>query len=101
MAQQLLPLSARWQPPSAIAIVLAAVAVSCVPMLCVIDAAQAFDDAKYPDLKGQWLRNVPPRWDPTGKDAPLTPEYRAIFEANLDDMHKGGHGIEPSEPFGG
>jgi hypothetical protein len=66
-------------------------------------AAQAFDDAKYPDLKGQWTRApVPgavgqPPYDPSkpwgrGQQAPLTPEYQAIFEANLADQAAGGHG---------
>src|SRR5882672_1159947 len=66
-------------------------------------AAQAFDDAKYPNLKGQWTRApVPggigqPAYDPSkpegrGQQAPLTPEYQAIFEANLADQDKGGFG---------
>ena len=48
-------------------------------------AAQAFDDAKYPELWGQWIAvRVPglggqPGFDPTkpwglGQQAPLTPE---------------------------
>src|SRR6266480_1775485 len=68
-----------------------------------ISSALAFDDAKYPDLKGQWIRaRVPgavgqPPWDPTkpwgrGQQAPLTPEYQAIFEANLQDQAGGGFG---------
>jgi len=44
-------------------------------------AAQAFDDTKYPDLSGQWHRVGPDRFDGgTNRDAPLTPEYRAINE---------------------
>jgi hypothetical protein len=65
--------------------------------------AWAFDDAQYPDLKGQWTRaNVPgltgqPDFDPSkssGREqqAPLTPEYQAIFEANLADQAAGGFG---------
>jgi hypothetical protein len=65
--------------------------------------AQAFDDAKYPNLKGQWTRApVPgatgqPTYDPSkpegrGQQAPLTPEYQAIFEANLADQDAGGFG---------
>jgi hypothetical protein len=40
-------------------------------LLMTLSSAQAFDDAKYPDLKGQWIRaRVPgavgqPPWDPT------------------------------------
>src|SRR5215475_2802420 len=64
------------------------------------DCAQAFDDATYPDLKGQWIRITPPgqpAFDPSkpygrGQEAPLTPEYQAIFEANLKDQAEGGRG---------
>src|SRR5215470_10226604 len=51
--------------------------------------AQAHDEAKYPELRGQWVRaHQRSQWDPSkprglGQQAPLTPEYRAIFEANL------------------
>ena len=69
-------------------------------------AAQAFDDAKYPDLKGQWNRvPVPgavgqPTYDPSkpwgrGQQAPLTAEYEAVFQANLADQAAGGQGIVP------
>jgi hypothetical protein len=64
--------------------------------------ATAFDDSKYPDLRGQWNRKpVPgagqPAFDPNkpfglGQEAPLTPEYQAIFEANLKEQDEGGHG---------
>ena len=66
-------------------------------------AASAFDDAKYPDWKGQWTRaRVPgavgqPPHDPSkppgrGQQAPLTAEYQAKFEANLADQAAGGQG---------
>jgi hypothetical protein len=47
------------------------------------------DDAKYPDWSGQWRRpGMALQWDTTkpmgrGQQAPLTPEYQALFEANL------------------
>jgi hypothetical protein len=74
-------------------------------VLCLtIGGAQAFDETKYPDWKGQWLRvgsgqGTP--WDPSkpwgpGQQAPLTPEYQAIFEANLKDQAAGGQGTDPS-----
>src|ERR1044072_2596326 len=51
--------------------------------------AQAFDDTKNPDWAGQWRRapGVSIQWDPTkplgrGQQAPLTPEYQALFEAS-------------------
>jgi hypothetical protein len=76
--------------------------------LCVTMAgAAAFDDAKYPNLKGQWLRDRAPianpgqgPFDPTkrwglAQQAPLTPEYQAIFEASLADQAAGGPGLWP------
>ncbi len=70
--------------------------------------AQAFDDSKYPDLKGQWRRVAVPsgfyrgvQYDPhkpagPGQQAPLTPEYQAIFEANLADQALGGQAGDPT-----
>jgi hypothetical protein len=62
-------------------------------------AAWAFDDAKYPDLKGAWHRTVfpAPRFDPAkprglAQQPPLTPEYQALFQASLDDQAAGGQG---------
>ena len=44
-------------------------------------ATHAFDEAKYPDLGGLWHRIGPDRFDgASNRDAPLTPEYRAMFE---------------------
>ncbi len=66
-----------------------------LPPLLLPDAgALAFDQSKYPDLKGQWERIGSPRWD--DDHAPLTPEYQAIFQANLKDMKEGGQGIDPT-----
>jgi hypothetical protein len=71
-----------------------------LPVVC----AQAFDETKYPSWKGQWLRvgggqGAP--WDPSkpgglAQQAPLTPEYQAIYEANLKDQAAGGQGTDPS-----
>jgi len=64
-------------------------------MLMTIAAVQAFDESKYPDLKGQWDRAAGTGlWD--GKTAPLTSEYRAIFEANVKDQREGGQGTDPT-----
>ena len=84
-------------------------------LIVTVGGAAAFDDAKYPNLKGQWRRagNVgllaggagglrydesrPPEATPSlGQKPPLTPEYQAIYQANLDDMVKGGQGIDPT-----
>jgi hypothetical protein len=65
--------------------------------------ARAFDDSKYPNLKGQWnrfiVRGLPgqPSFDQTkswgfGQGAPLTPEYKAVLEESLADQAKGGQG---------
>src|SRR5262249_53206700 len=63
---------------------------------------QAFDDAKYPDVSGQWTAvrlgvRGQPAFDPTkpwglGQEAPLTPEYQKVLEASLEDQKNGGQG---------
>jgi hypothetical protein len=71
--------------------------------LLMISGAQANDETKYPDWKGQWGRFIvpglpgQPSFDQTkpwgkGQQAPLTPQYQAIFEASLADQANGGHG---------
>jgi hypothetical protein len=80
-----------------------------------IGGAAVCDDAKYPDLRGQWRRagtggllaggagglrydeSKPPSTDPDlGQEPPLTPEYQKIYRENLLDMTKGGQGIDPT-----
>ena len=67
-----------------------------------VTGVHAFDESKYPDWAGQWRRppGVNNQWVPTrprGQEgAPLTPEYQAIFEANLKDQEAGGPGTDPS-----
>jgi hypothetical protein len=74
------------------------------------DCAQAFDDAKYPNWKGQWSRvTVPglggqPAFDPTkpwgsGQQAPLTAEYQKVLEDSMADQAKGGLGNYPTASF--
>ncbi len=65
--------------------------------------AKAQDPSIYPDWSGQWTRGpgMGNGWDPTkpqglGQQAPLTPEYRAIFEATLADRAQGGLGGDPT-----
>ncbi len=75
--------------------------------LMAVGNARALDQAKpasYPDWKGQWGRaptgvagQPQPPFDPSkpwglGQEAPLTPEYQAIYEANLKDQAAGGSG---------
>ncbi len=64
-------------------------AVALAALSMTVTGAQAFDDTKYPDWKGQWMggwihRNPgvtgQPSYDPLkpdgrGQQAPLTPEY--------------------------
>ena len=67
-----------------------------------LTSAVAFDDAKYPDLSGQWVAvrlgvRGQPAFDPTkpwgkGQDAPLTPEYQKVLEQSLADQAKGNQG---------
>ncbi|MEA2906548.1 MAG: hypothetical protein QOI12_3935 [Alphaproteobacteria bacterium] len=62
--------------------------------------AQAYDDALYPDLRGAWRRPGAAQWDPTKpsglkQEAPLTPEYLAVFEANIQDQASGGQSYNP------
>jgi len=87
---------------SALTLVVLALASWMFPAISPV-SAQVLDLGKYPDLKGQWRRApVPgavgqPPHDPSkpygrGQGAPLTPEYQAIFEANLKDQAEGGRG---------
>jgi hypothetical protein len=78
-------------------------AVSLAIFLCSsLVGARAFDDGKYPDFSGQWLRvnlgkGGQVSFDPTkawglGQEAPLTPEYQAILRASIADQENGGQG---------
>jgi hypothetical protein len=65
--------------------------------LCAVESGAAIaEEAKYPDLRGQWIRIGVPRWVQAGQKAPLTPEYQKVFDANLADMADGGQGNVPS-----
>jgi hypothetical protein len=60
----------------------------------------ARQDAKYPDIGGTWVRPGAAQWDPTKpaglrQQAPLTPEYQAVFETNLDITKSGGQEYNP------
>ena len=71
----------------------------------------AFDETKYPDLRGEWRRGpLSPAaarargavYDPSkgwgpAQQAPLTPEYQVRFEVNLADQAAGGQGIGPAQ----
>jgi len=77
--------------------------VALIAALCMaFVSAQAHDEAKYPDWNGQWRRppGVGNQWDtskpPRKGQPPLTPEYQAIYEANLKDQAEGGQGTDPT-----
>ena len=84
------------------------VAVTLLASLCMtFSGALAFDETKYPDWKGGWRRVAfpgivgQPSYDPTkrggsAQEAPLTPEYQAIFLENLKDQAAGGQGTDPT-----
>jgi hypothetical protein len=68
-----------------------------------VTAAHAQDMSKFPDWSGQWRRpaGLAAAWDPTrppglGQQAPLTPEYQAIFEEVLKDRANGGLTGDPT-----
>src|SRR5437899_1609860 len=67
-------------------------------------AAQAQDMSKYPtDMMAQWRRpqGIGIQWDQSKRvgpqqQAPLTPEYQALYDANLADQAAGGQGADPT-----
>ena len=70
-----------------------------------VTGAQAFDETKYPNWKGQWCSSAASEFrlgsDRTpagaGQQAPLTPEYQAIFAANVkSEAAEGGLGLDPT-----
>jgi hypothetical protein len=82
---------------------IAAVTLALLMLGLPIRNAQAFDEAKYPSWKGQWVRtdSGAPRYDPTkpsgrGQQAPLKPEFQAVLEASLAEQAKGGQGGDPT-----
>jgi hypothetical protein len=68
--------------------------------LCLSAAAHAQDLKKYPAFEGMWDRGSPlGSWDPQkppgpGQQAPLTPEYQKVYEANMA-KDKAGREFDP------
>jgi hypothetical protein len=79
----------------------ATLAMAVAAVLLTTGRVPAFEQPSYPDLNGQWSRAHPrSQWDPSkprglAQQAPLTPEYQALFEANLADLHAGNLGADP------
>ena len=78
----------------------AATAFAFLAALCLTWAeSRAWDETAYPDLRGQWRAiGDPTQFDPSkarglAQQAPLTPEYQALFEAALKDQAAGGEGL--------
>jgi hypothetical protein len=95
-----LPSNKEETMPHRTAIGAAAVAVA---LAMAVASAPALAQSKYPDFSGQWTRLAKvrvtgqPSFDQTkpwgsGQQAPLTPEYQAVLDANLKDQQNGGHG---------
>jgi hypothetical protein len=66
-----------------------------------MSSAHAFDESKYPDWAGIWTKvpdGGPPRYDPSKpirkQEAPLKPEYQAMYDASLKDIDGGGFGLD-------
>ena len=79
---------------------LAAIALALAGLGMAATGARALDNAKYPDLRGAWERPGAAQWDPTKpgglkQQAPLTPQFQAVFEANLAEAAAGGQEYNP------
>ena len=74
----------------------------CVPVLALAvgfgaasaSRGQIIDMSKYPDIAGGWGRSEVFQWAPRSERPPLTPEYEAVYQANIADAAKGGHGTD-------
>src|SRR4051795_6402010 len=66
-----------------------------------VAAQQPFEENKYPNMAGQWLRvGALGVFDTTkplgrGQQAPLPPEYQKIYDDNLAEVAQGGSGTDP------
>jgi hypothetical protein len=76
-------------------------------LMVTTSGAQAVDDGKYPNWKGQWSRVIirgvevqgafdqTKPWGP-GQQAPLTAEYQKVLEQSMAEQAKGGLGNYPT-----
>jgi hypothetical protein len=78
-----------------------------VTVTAMAGSAQAADDSKYPNWKGQWrainfrLGGQVIKYDPNkawgpAQQAPLTPEYQKVLEDSMADQARGGLGNYPT-----
>jgi hypothetical protein len=76
--------------------------IATILLLMLSGRVAAHAQTTYPDLRGQWtaiggsVKFVPDKPRARGQEAPLTPEYQAIFEDNLRDVAEGGQGTDPT-----
>jgi hypothetical protein len=76
-------------------------AIAITALLLTAAPAQSANESTYPDLNAQWVRAHPrSQWDPSKprghqQEAPLIPEYRAIFDVNLRALRSGRLGADP------
>jgi len=75
--------------------------VTAAALTMMVSSAWAFDETKYPDWSGQWVRprGTGTQWDqtkPSGlrQQAPLRPEYLDRLKASLADQAAGGQGLD-------
>jgi hypothetical protein len=77
----------------------AALALALVGFALPVTGARAFDDAQYPEMRGSWSRPGAAHWDLSKpvmrQEAPLTPEYQAVFAANVANTLSGGQETNP------
>src|SRR5436190_21949664 len=66
-------------------------------------AAQAADDSKYPEWRGQWRRpqGVGTQWHPSkplglAQQPPATAEYQKVSEASMAGQKTGGQANDPT-----
>jgi len=77
------------------------IALAALTLALAATAAPAHDKSKYPDMNGQWVRaHQRSQWDPSkarglAQQAPLTPEYQAIFDENLAALRASRHDVDP------
>jgi hypothetical protein len=65
-----------------------------------VTGARALDGAPFPEMRGAWQRPGAAQWDTTKppglrQQAPLTPQFQAVFEANLAEAAAGGQEYNP------
>jgi hypothetical protein len=79
---------------------LGAIALAIAALGMAVTGARALDSAQLPEMRGAWQRPGAAQWDPTKppglrQQAPLTPQFQAVFEANMAEAAAGGQEYNP------